>query len=186
MKGLVLFLGLILLLNLVSATEIGISPSKLEFSGKNGEVICRNFELITKDKEYLRGEDRWSSEDSRKLEDYNLRADELGIEIDYTNSIEFKGRQIIEVCLQTLDSGVYYGALIYKTDSAGVGTWLKVNISREFIENGVSRTSMTGMSVFEEGSSLAVFSVLEIIFLVIIFLVLIYILKSNKLFKYRE
>ncbi|MFH1711572.1 MAG: hypothetical protein ABH840_04635 [Nanoarchaeota archaeon] len=168
------------MISFVSATEIGISPSKLEFSGNVGEVICKDITLITKDKEVLSGEDRWSGRDSRDLKVYNSRADWFGIEIDYVKSTEFKGSQNIEVCLRGLESGTYYGALIYQTGSAGVGTWIKAIISEDEnkAESGIVR--ITGNVISENNSGMLVFVVGEVIFLVIIFISLVYIVKKMR------
>jgi len=179
MKLFILLVIFIFLISIVSANEIGISPGKIDFNGKAGEVICNNIELTTKDKETLTGRDRWSARDSRELGDYNSRADELGIEIDYIKTIEFKGSQNLEVCIRVLDSGVYYGALIYQVDSAGVGMWIKVNISGD--ENkkdnpGIVR--ITGNVINENNSGMFVFAFGEVLFLVIIFAVLIYVIRK--------
>ena len=171
----------IFLINFVCANEIGISPAKIDFSGKIGDVICKEITLFTQDKEVLSGGDRWSAKDSRELGDYNLRADELGIEIDYIKSIEFKGSQNVEVCIQGLESGVYYGALIYQVDSAGVGTWIKVNISgdeNKKTDPGIVR--LTGNVISENNSGMFIFAFIEVFFLVVIFAVLIYIARKMR------
>ena len=181
MKLFIFLVMLIFLINFVSANEIGISPAKIDFIGKVGDAICKEITLFTKDKEVLSGEDRWSAKDSKELKDYNLRADEFGIEIDYIKSIEFKGSQNVEVCIRGLESGFYYGALIYQVDSAGVGMWIKVNISGD--ENkktnpGIVR--LTGNVISDNNSGMFVFAVGEVIFLVIIFIVLVYIVRKRR------
>ena len=179
MKLFIFLVMLIFLISFVSANEIGISPSKIDFIGKAGDVICNNIELTTKDKEVLSGEDRWSAKDSKELKDYNMRADSLGIEIDYIKTIEFKGSQDVEVCLRAL-AGTYYGALIYQVDSAGVGIWIKINISDggEKTKPGIVR--LTGNAISDGGSGMLVFAVGEVIFLVVIFAVLIYIVRKRR------
>ena len=180
MKLFIFVILLIFLISIVSANEVGISPGKIDFNGKAGDALCKEITLFTKDKETLSGGDRWSAKDSRELGDYNMRADDFGIEIDYIKSIEFKGSQNIEVCIRALESGVYYGALIYQVDSAGVGTWIKVNISgdeNKKINPGIAR--ITGNAINENNSGMFIFAIGEVLFLVVIFLVLIYVIKKT-------
>jgi len=171
---------IILLISFVSASEIGISPSKLEFSGKVGEVICYDITLIADDKEVLIGKDRWSLRDSKELNDYNSRADEFGIEIDYIKSIEFKGSQDVEVCLRAIEPGIYYGALVYQAGSAGVGTWIRVTISEDREKTETGNAGITGKVINENNSGIFVLAFGEVLFLVIIFILLIFIIRKRR------
>lgn len=154
MKKIVLFLftiSVLFLINFVSAIELGISPGNLVFNGNINEKICKNLTISTDYNGILVGESKWieKSEKKRDIKDYDINADDLNINIEFSESINInKTKEIINVCVTAEKPGRYNGAIIYKTaDSyAGVGSWIEVDIAgienKNPGSNGISGASI--------------------------------------------
>lgn len=134
-KSFITLFVLLIFVNFSYAIELGISPPKIEFRGETNEKICNSVTLYVKDfKGYLVGEDRWKEgENSRDVNQYNLKSDDMNIKMDYNDKIEIKKtdtKKKINICITAEDEGVYYGVLLFNAENsfAGVGGWVVLNI----------------------------------------------------------
>lgn len=150
MKKIFLFFVLIIVLTeLISSVQLGISPSEIEFKGEVNEKICRDATIYSDYSGSLNGEIRWMKEGQtgRDLKEYNFGEKALGIESEYPTSIFVDSEKKIKVCLMFQEPGQYSGALIYSTENSnvGVGSWIRVNINGNRIEPRVEE--ITGESI---------------------------------------
>ena len=159
----------------VSATQLGISPPKLEFNSIENERVCENFTLYVKNYSgELIGEDKWNANESKNLRDYNLKAEDLKLEVDYIERIVMNEETKKEkICITGEKQGIHYGALFFRGEEsyAGVGIWLKANIEKN--EKLGERVFLTGFNVVDRANKeLLPFSlvVMALLLAVLIFL----------------
>ena len=70
----------------VSAFEFGVSPSELNFQGKEGEKICKNVKIFSSiDGINIAIEDKWTTQkdSSKNLNEYLMDSNELKINMNY-------------------------------------------------------------------------------------------------------
>jgi hypothetical protein len=117
-----------ILINFVSAIELGISPGKVEFSGE-----CENITIFANGR--IIAEDKWSKTESRNLEDYNLNARDVGVEINYEKNFIVDGKRKIQICVKA--EGRHYGIFLVRQEGsiAGVGSWLTLDINKKEQQN---------------------------------------------------
>ena len=135
MKFLLILIAILFLVNLISATKLGISPGNLIFNGSVNEKICKNLTINTDYQGDIIGESKWIEKikEKRDIKDYNLNANNLNLNIEFPERINItKNIWEIEVCITAKKPGRYNGAILYKTaDSyAGVGSWIEVDINK--------------------------------------------------------
>lgn len=128
---------MILMSSFVLAATLSISPGTLELNGKANEDICGNLILKYSSSGNVEGTDLWASGGTEKILNlYDLKAEELGITINYPTQVylQINVNKEIEVCVTAQNEGIFQGALyfvpIYASgnQAPGVGTWLSVNI----------------------------------------------------------
>ena len=59
MKFLLILIAILFLVNLISATKLGISPGNLIFNGSVNEKICKNLTINTDYQGDIIGESKW-------------------------------------------------------------------------------------------------------------------------------
>lgn len=167
MKYSIIFLYLIFFVGVISASEIRISPSQINFEGKTNYEICKKINLFTSENSLILGEDRWAEKGylERNFSEYKYPANYLDLEVIYLKQIYVHGEKNIEVCIRGKEEGVYNGILLFKVNKnpAGVGSWININLTKG--EN--SLTKITGAVIGNEDTNG---------FLIILFLLLIVLL----------
>ncbi len=167
----------------ISALSFGISPEKIEISGKINEEICGNFSLIGDENLIFVGEVKWAEENIKNILNYNISSQDIGITASYPQQTK-QGKYTL--CIKGNKEGEYYGALFYKIEgtSYGVGTWINVYLEREEpkLEKEVKRViSLTGKVIGEKiGNSKEKIYLFQIIFLIFLLIVLFILSKKTK------
>lgn len=137
-------LFLINFISLISAVKIGISDSKIDFSGKINEEMCNKITVYSDYDGFLIGKTKWakSKEFEKDLRYYILNYSDIGVKIDYPERVKVNEKKEIEICLTGEKPGDYFGALLYSTENsyAGVGVWIYANIYGE--ETKQEKTSL--------------------------------------------
>ena len=146
----ILMILVILFSPFISSLKVGISPPKIELSGKPEQELCKEITVYSDKKITLEAEDLWTLvRDSKNLKDYNLSSEELGITTKYDKEISVNSNKKVKFCADTNKEDVYNGVLVYKSveNSAGVGIWIKLKTGKEQfnVENVEdSQNSITG------------------------------------------
>jgi len=165
----------IILLSFLSASTLGISPAEIKISEKQNQIVCENFTIFAEGNSQFSGELKWSKEDSKNLNEYTLSSEELNINASFPKEIRAGKYQI---CISAKNKKNYFGALIYKmkNSSYAIGTWVKLNISRD---NSVQEIfSITGNAI-KEFNYQKIFFFTPILFLIIL-IFLLYKSKKNR------
>lgn len=123
-------------LGVVNAS-LNLSPGKLYFNLNPGEKSCQEVIVVSSDYSgTLKVRDIWNKDlHEQNLNNYNLKSQDIGIQISYPEQIEnFNAQQEVEVCLTASRNVNYRGSLIFTPTSntnivVEVGTWLFVIIS---------------------------------------------------------
>ncbi len=174
MKSKIILILIIFFTVPVFAEKIGISPSQIEFKGVVNEHVCKNITIFgTGD---FIGEDRWSIVGSKELDNYLLDKTYFDIEISYPKNLTVKERETFEVCVAAKNEGKFFGAIIYNHNSAGVGSWIKIETKSAGILTG---------SAIGSFSSKKSFFIIEVLLVIFLFLILIFLLKNSFLKKAR-
>lgn len=120
----------ILLIGEVKAFEFGASPGIINFELDEGARECRNISIIAGNKTLVEVNDFWSSGGDKDLENYNLKAEGLGVNIDYQKRIYADGRSSLNICASALKSGNYHGLLTLSPIGKNVelGVWLDMKV----------------------------------------------------------
>jgi hypothetical protein len=129
MFGRFYFIFLIVFLVSVSATQLGVSPAKVELNLSIDEEKCFDIEIYSDRLIELEMEDFWSEKYSRNLEDYNLK----GKNMNYESNFVVNGKLKREICIIGDENLNKHGVLMaYSKDKKiGVGVWIKVNLDKE-------------------------------------------------------
>ncbi|MEK6890896.1 MAG: hypothetical protein AABX03_02055 [Nanoarchaeota archaeon] len=192
-KFIFLALALLILTSGVYANSLGLSRANLEFVGDIGEEVCKELIIFSGESVSVSGEDRWSLKNSKELSDYTKYADELKIDINYPESVNFNKKETVNVCITGNENGKYHGVLIYKDpEIAGVGTWLEVTVGNGINPNSdegeketikSSSVSLTGSSVDDTSSGVSgLYIVLffSFILLIVVLIVLFVLYRKSK------
>jgi hypothetical protein len=125
------FILILILIGFVSAVQLRINPTKLDFNSNIGEKICNNLSIFSDYKGDITGSTKWSMFYSKDIKDYSLDAGDLGLKLEFSERIKVNNSGKSQVCIISKKSGEYYGALLYNTENspAGVGIWLNVKIN---------------------------------------------------------
>jgi hypothetical protein len=163
---------LILFLSFIPAFEIGVSPAKLIFEGKQSVEICRNFSVFNDKGGIFNGELKWSREKTKDISKYILSSKESNVNVKFPIKI-INGKY--EICLSSENEREYYGILSYKLENSSyaIGIWIEVKIKK----NEYSILSLTGKIV--EGNSLTKLFIFTPLLLVIVLLLLLSKLKKK-------
>lgn len=124
--------SVIAFLSFASGERIGISPPEIVFFIEEGKEECRSAEILAEEGEIVFVKDLWAREGeiSRVLDIHYLKAEELGISIDYPK--EMAGSGYFKVCTSSERAGNYHGVLLFSGKSnVGVGMWIVLNASKE-------------------------------------------------------
>lgn len=133
MKRIVLlFLLIIFLMQLISSLGIGISPAYINLEAKIGEKICNEVTVYSDRSINITIESRWTDNDSRNLRNYNLRKENLKIELISPEKIFVSSRENIEICFIGGREGNFYGAILFDSENgyASVGSWINLKITK--------------------------------------------------------
>ncbi|MDO8459902.1 MAG: hypothetical protein Q7S74_02230 [Nanoarchaeota archaeon] len=131
-KAPLIILILFLSLTTVSSLQLGISPPSLELKGDIKTILCKDITITSDSKLNLTGEIKWSKQNIRLINEYNIHSQDLNITSQIENSLYLKNYKTTEkVCLSADKPGSYNGLLIYKTTERGigVGTWVNLRIN---------------------------------------------------------
>jgi len=136
MKFINIVVVLIILLSLVGAS-LNLNPTKIYLSLNPNEENCQKIFLSSQNYTgTIKVRDIWTNNLSESnLNKYTLSANDLGVTINYPKQFDnFKDSQEVEVCLSSINSGNYRGALIFTPQSntnviVEIGTWLFLNVS---------------------------------------------------------
>lgn len=170
----------------VSAFEFGVSPSELNFQGKEGEEICKNVKIFSSlDGINIAIEDKWTTQkdSSKNLNEYLIDSNELKINMDYERDFLLNNEREIKICLKSKEAGEFKGVLLFQAldNSLNIGIWLNADISKT---NQASK--ITGFSIKDLDSlnSMNVFLPLTIFNLFLLFALLFVHHKRKKDKKY--
>jgi hypothetical protein len=134
-KNLVLTLFLlIILLYSAYSLEMGINPAYLSLEGKTEEKVCQNISVYADRDINMTIKDRWTNIDgSRKIKDYNLSSEELGLEVASIEKLPISANETKEivVCFSGENAGNFYGAVLFESDNgyASIGSWINLKIT---------------------------------------------------------
>ena len=174
MKAIYFFILFIFLLENTFASEIGLSPTQLDFSGETNQKICREFSVSCDSYCKVILEDRWAEKEilNKKLSLHNLNSESLGLEIFYPIEVALNKEGKISVCVLGKESGNYHGVILARKENSnsGVGVWLNVSL-----EQGTFVSKLTGAVVGEDknySGFVLVFSFCLLIFLLLLILLL--------------
>ena len=123
-----LLLSSVFFVSLVGGYELGISPPSLYFDSRVGEEVCGNVSVFVSGSEQVVFRDYWSEEESKMIQKYTSRGEEIGVRLRYDPLVHI----------------------------AGVGSWIVARVSgeeevftRNVVENGKGRVyGLGGVSVF--------------------------------------
>lgn len=164
------------------ALELGISPPILNFEGKSGNEICREFRIFS-DREglSLRLDDKWANKNSfsRDIKDYNYNGEKFGIETEYYGRVILDKEYLGEICIKAKNKGPYYGLLEVNSENGnvGLGSWMAVNISGD--SNKIAFNKITGRAVSVENDLGNGFLVLIGVNILLVVVLCVLILKSR-------
>ena len=128
---LIIFLIFIVLFSSnVDAVKIGVSPGTIEFNGRERNEICNDIEVYTGEENLMVIDLKWSKKESRKIGDYEIQSDDIGIDREFDDNFIVYESEKKEICLIFDKQGEYNGLLIVRADgtSAAVGVWIKAAI----------------------------------------------------------
>jgi len=131
----------------VSAIEFGLSPSEINFQGKEGEKICKDIKIFsTLDQMNIFVDDKWNIEADqiKNLDAYSTDSEELNIIISYEDEFLLNFDKEIKICLKSEEEGKYYGVLLFNAigSSLSIGVWLNADISKN-----IQSSKITGLSI---------------------------------------
>jgi hypothetical protein len=172
----------ILLIPFSSSMEVGVSPGVLVLEANQNELVCKNFSLIGQDEIVFLGDLFWSKVESRNINDYKLKSEDMGIEGVYPKNAS-PGKNIF--CIKSKKEGNYHGVLKYKIENTNYGflMWLDVNIEKDpktkifFGENPIAVTR----KIINPENKKIFAAILWIFSLILISFFLFLLLKINKL-----
>ena len=186
MNKIFLFLLGVMLITQVLGSQIIITPTKLEFIGETGQEICNKINILTDYPGDIVGKTVWGESDSKRLQDYQMSAEDVGIDMNFPESINIDGSEDEEICLTSRYSGEYHGALLYNTNQshAGVGIWITAAITGE---DKPSLSRITGDTIRinsnknkNNGEIWLIFYFIPTIFLLFILMVLLIFMTKKK------
>lgn len=124
MKSVLLFLGLFIFINLISAQSAGVSPTKIELNLIDLKQKC---EIVWIDLPgQVNVEIFWSDRFSENPLDYNLRSDQIGVLFTYkeVNLGEYN------FCFQGTNKGRYYGVTQITSQKSliALGNFVSLNV----------------------------------------------------------
>jgi hypothetical protein len=165
---------LILFISFISPFEIGVSPAKLIFEGKQNTEICRNFSVFNDEGRTFNGEIKWSREKIKDISKYILSSKEANINIKFPEKVK-SGKY--EICLSSEKEGEKYGVLSYKLENSSyaIGIWVEVKITK----NDYSVFSLTG-KIVEENSLTKIFIFTPLLLIIVLLLLLLKLKKKNR------
>src|SRR3989344_1452105 len=152
-----LLLSSVFFVSLVGGYELGISPPSLYFDSRVGEEVCGNVSVFVSGSEQVVFRDYWSEEESKMIQEYTGRGEELGVRLRYESLVHIVSNRSVLVCFSAASPGEYYGLLMAEGafGRAGVGSWIVARVSgeeevftRNVVENGKGRVyGLGGVSV---------------------------------------
>lgn len=143
-KILFFYFILFILVSTSSAATLTLSPPQLDFYGNTQELICKEFKIKVDGMQTLTNKVLWAKEGfiERKLNEHNLKGDNLGIELSVQSPIIVDEESIQKICIKSNSPGNFHGILLYKiyNKPIQVGLWLNLSIK----ETKKSFLGMTG------------------------------------------
>lgn len=127
---------ILFLISFISSLEIGINPAHIELYGNKGDTICKNVSIYSDKDITVLFDSRWSeSENSRNINDYKLKSEEIAIELHSPNRIFLakNKEKDVEVCFKCNKKGDFYGAILFESENgyASVGSWVHIKINND-------------------------------------------------------
>jgi len=161
----------------VSASELSISPSEINFNTIENQESCNQIMISTEGQGILIGEDKWAEKGitERKFLIHTLSPEDLDLEVNYPKRFEIKNYATVNVCITAEDSGFYHGLLLYKKENskAGVGIWMNLNVTES---EKFSILKLSGNAIKESN----VKTILIILPIILTIILVILLLKLNK------
>lgn len=176
MKLFLIIICTILCISFCFALNFGISPQKIELTGKTNEIICKDFSVLGDNQSIFQGTIKWSKTLTNNLIDYNLSSSDLRISYNFP---ELTNPGKYEICLSTKISGIYYGVLMYRLKDSpyGIATWIELKINQNH------ETSFLSGEIIQEINPINLSLLVLVITLLLIFIILIIKLKRRTLTK---
>jgi len=145
----VIFLILILFLNFAGASQLSINNPEIHVNLKRGEEICKSIKITSEDYSGIIDiKDSWSYEDYRDLGKYKINGSSLGLKISHIKNLNIvpDNKQEVSVCFKSLNSGNFYGAIVFyaRNSNVAIGNWIYLNITGE--EENI-KSKITGFAV---------------------------------------
>lgn len=188
------FIAFIFLIGLVSALSFSVSPPSSEIDGEVGKKACIEYSLYSSEESKISISDRWSKTGSHAIQDYVLQSDDIGVLVEYSNSINLDGNGKLKVCLMAEENGKYNGVMIFSVENTSIsfGTWIGLQVGEYKMENEAnsegnftSGSMITGRAIAESVVANA-FLIELVIFgnLLFILIILLVIFRRQKRFIY--
>jgi hypothetical protein len=187
---LLLFLfSILLIFSLVSGFKASLTPYEINLTSDAGKDKCAYFYLNLDKNVNITLEYRWAQmgEFTRNLEDYYFDSNFYGI-FEKSNIQTFKNTSNITVCFNSLNSGQYFGLILFKPNniSFGLGSWINFKVIGNFQEpTQFSFSSLTG-KVIDSTMNLSKNNFVLILGLLpslVLFFILILLIKKEKSIK---
>lgn len=170
MKTNFVLIFILISIGFVSSLEIGISPAHIELYGAKGQKLCENISVYSDRNINVLFESRWSKDDSRDINNYQIEPEEIGIEVYAPDKITLEKdmERNIEVCFEANKKGDFYGAVIFESENgyASVGSWVYIKINNEKGITGYSVSQNNANKLFIGGALLILFELLILLFLI--------------------
>lgn len=179
---------IIILLNpYVYAFEFGISPSELNFQGKQGEEICNNVKIFSSlDEINIALEDKWAVNvnASKNLNEYLMDSDDLDIVMDYEKDFILNKEREMSICLKSGDYGKFKGVLFFQAldSSLNIGIWLNADITKDNLASRITGYSIRDLESYNSMKVFLPLTVFNLLLLLLLFFV--YSKKKSKTKKY--
>jgi hypothetical protein len=144
MKFCLIFL-IIFLIGFAGAKEISVNPGYSDMVLDKNVVGCFNLSIGYDG--ILQVDDKWSKIESKNIIDYNFSSNSFNLNLSYAKIIYSGSDYKQMICLSGSSPGTYYGAILYKEDYLGMGSWVKVKITGSFGEEVVNIAKITGGAI---------------------------------------
>ena len=131
---------LFLLVHLCSALGTMIAPARSSLSISGSETNCTVIYVLPDKNTII--ETKWSKNQSEKIEDYNLKENNVKIGVNWTRLETGK----YKICFRANKEGIFYGAIMFLSQDSliRIGSWVEIRVEKQ---NTLKRILITGNSI---------------------------------------
>ena len=136
---------LVSFMNFVSGYQLGIGPPEIEIGyGGCGEIYVFSEDYAGK----IEIVDKWSKERSVNLGDYNLNAEDIGLDVRYFKNFQLNGIGKTKICIY--GDRKYYGLILFRAVDGNLEVGTRVIFNGENGIIGIGKNFISGMTVKED------------------------------------